>query len=128
MSKAFKRREFLTYTAKASLGLAFGSSLINLEAENMLPALDLYPFQHEPLKTVRIGMVGVGGMGTSHVKNFLKIENCEIVAICDINPQHAQRAQKLVTDAGFNSPELFTDGDEDGTEYLCHKVNINDKS
>ncbi len=45
------------------------------------------------LGKVRFGIVGVGNMGTSHSKSILenKIENAELVAICDIDPERLER-------------------------------------
>ena len=123
MSNQFNRRKFLTNTAKAGLGIALGSQVLQAGAETVLPALEHYPFQLQPLKKVRIGMVGVGGMGTSHVMNFLKIDHCEIVAIADIDPEHALRSQKLVMDAGFDKPELYTDGEYD-FKRLCARNDL----
>jgi predicted dehydrogenase len=41
---------------------------------------------------VRIGFVGVGGMGQcAHLKNYAAIEDCEVVAISEPRPQLAQR-------------------------------------
>jgi len=41
---------------------------------------------------VRIGFVGVGGMGQcAHLKNYAAIEDCEVVAIAELRPQLAQR-------------------------------------
>jgi hypothetical protein len=71
-----------------------------------------------PIANVRIGFVGVGGMGTVHVRNLVDIPGCEIVAICDIRDAHAQRASKIVTDKGFAPPRLYTRGDRD-FERLC---------
>jgi hypothetical protein len=62
---------------------------------------------------VRIGMVGVGGMGTAHVRNFVGIEGCRITAVCDIRPEHAKRSAELVRDAGFPEPALYTGGETD---------------
>ena len=38
---------------------------------------------------VRFGIVGCGNMGSGHAKNFMdgKVENAELVALCDINPK-----------------------------------------
>ena len=47
MSKAFNRRKFLTNTAKAGLGIALGSQVLQAGAETLLPALEPYPFQGE---------------------------------------------------------------------------------
>ena len=37
--------------------------------------------------TVRIGLVGLGMMGTTHFKGYKEIDNADIVALCDIQPQ-----------------------------------------
>ena len=45
---------------------------------------------------VRIGFVGVGGMGMSHVGNMLKIEGVQVRAICDIVEARVARVQEMV--------------------------------
>jgi len=35
---------------------------------------------------VRFGIVGVGGMGSGHANTMQKIEECELKAVCDIDP------------------------------------------
>lgn len=66
-----------------------------------------------PMDVVRIGFVGVGGMGTAHVRNLLRIEGCRIDAVCDIRPAHAERARDLIVEAGFPEPTLYTRGERD---------------
>lgn len=75
-------------------------------------------FAAPPMDRVRIGFVGVGGMGTAHVRNLLRIEGCRIKAVCDVVPEHAQRSASLIEAAGFPRPTLYTDGDRD-FERLC---------
>jgi hypothetical protein len=70
------------------------------------------------MELVRIGYVGVGGMGTAHVRNLLRIEGCQITAVCDIVPEHAERASRLIQEAGFPAPTLYTQGERD-FERLC---------
>ncbi|HYT84300.1 MAG TPA: hypothetical protein VEK86_12650, partial [Gemmatimonadales bacterium] len=79
------RREFLETTAAIGLGLALtdGSS-----APPPPPPL-------APLDRVRIGFVGVGGMGSVHVDNLLKIEGVELKAVCDIVDWKVARAQDM---------------------------------
>lgn len=69
-------------------------------------------FVAPPLEGVRIGFVGVGHQGTSHVKNFTRIPGVEIKAICDLLLAHVQRAQKVVTDAGMPKPAGYSGGPE----------------
>jgi predicted dehydrogenase len=75
-------------------------------------------FAAPPIENVRIGFVGVGGMGSAHVRNLLKIEGCQITAVCDIVPGHAERVRGWVTEAGFASPTLYTRGERD-FERMC---------
>jgi hypothetical protein len=76
------------------------------------------PFSAPPIETVRIGMVGVGLQGTSHVRNFLGVEGCQVSAVCDIVPEKAERSARLVEEAGFPRPTLYTNGERD-FERLC---------
>ncbi len=40
------------------------------------------------MKETRIGVIGVGGMGSTHAKNIAagKISRCRLTAVCDVNP------------------------------------------
>ena len=75
-------------------------------------------FASAPMDLVRIGMVGVGLQGTSHVRNFLGVEGCHIVAVCDLVPEHAERTANMVEEAGFPRPTMYTNGERD-FERLC---------
>jgi len=123
MNDYIDRRKFLKKTTQAGLGIAFGGAALNSSAEQLLPALESYPFKPEKLENVRIGMVGVGGMGTSHVRNFLKIEGCEIVAVCDIVKSRVERAQNLAVEAGFAKPDGYSNGELD-YKRMCERDDI----
>ena len=41
-------------------------------------------------KTLRIGVIGIGGMGNHHINSYQDIPNVEIVALCDIVPEKAR--------------------------------------
>lgn len=80
-------------------------------------------FAAPPLDVVRIGMVGVGLQGGSHVENFLKIDGCEIVAICDIDAPRAEEVASWVVAAGKKRPDLYTRGERD-FERLCDRPDV----
>ena len=42
------------------------------------------------MERVRYGIVGTGGMGTGHANTMQRIEECELVAVCDIVPEVAE--------------------------------------
>jgi predicted dehydrogenase len=88
-----------------------------------LGAAPAAPFSAPPIENVRIGFVGVGGMGSAHVRNLLKIEGCQITAVCDIVAEHAERVSGWVTEAGFPAPTLYTRGERD-FERLCAEEDL----
>ncbi|MGD9525027.1 MAG: Gfo/Idh/MocA family protein, partial [Gemmatimonadales bacterium] len=69
------------------------------------------PFaRHE---TVRLAIVGTGLRGRSVLNEWLAVDGVRITALCDIVPEKAARAAKMVTDAGQPMPALYTDGERD---------------
>lgn len=59
------------------------------------------------MKTVRIGVIGVGGIANGvHIPGYRQTENCEIVAICDIN---AERLEKVGEKLGIPKSHRFAD-------------------
>jgi len=123
MSDQYNRRKFLKKSTQAGLGITLSGSVLSGIAGQHLPALETYPFSPGKLETVRIGIVGVGGMGTSHVRNFLKIDGCEIVAVCDIVESRVERAQKLAVEAGYPKPDGYSKGEHD-FKRMCERDDI----
>ncbi len=76
-----------------------------------------------PIDLVRIGMVGVGLQGGSHVENFLKIPHCRITAVCDIRAERTDWASKAITAAGHPAPTAYTGGPRD-FERLCETEDL----
>ncbi|MFV1986711.1 MAG: Gfo/Idh/MocA family oxidoreductase [Gemmatimonadota bacterium] len=80
-------------------------------------------FAAPPMETVRIGFVGVGGMGSVHVRNLLDMEGVELSAVCDIRPEHATRARDWAVEAGRRPPTLYTAGETD-FERMCGEEDL----
>ena len=60
------------------------------------------------MKTVKIGIIGLGNMGTSHAKNIFsgKVPGMELGAICDIAEARREFAKKNFEGVGiFSSAE-----------------------
>lgn len=96
------RREFLAGSAAA---IATASAKAAVATQTMADV----PYER---KDPRIAFIGVGGRGTSLLKNVLAADG-KVVAVCDIAEDHAARAQKLIVAANQPSPELYTRGDHD---------------
>ena len=94
MHDKFDRREFLKIGSATTLGVGTLTTAFNFGVA-------------EEVKPVRLGMIGVGGRGTSHVELLLAMGGVEIPAICDINQEHLNHAQSLVEKAGRKRPEGY---------------------
>lgn len=109
------RRDFVRLAA-AGLGMAVGAMGMSSCATSARSKLGAAPgtlFAAPPLEKVRVGFVGVGNMGSVHVKNLLRIEGVEMRAICDIVPEKVAKIQGWVVEAGQKRPAGYTRGDTD---------------
>lgn len=77
----------------------------------------------QPIETVRIGFVGVGGRGTSLLRQLLRIDGCQVTAICDPILERVSRAQEMVKKAGFPEPVGYSRGDTD-YERMCQAEDL----
>ena len=71
------------------------------------------------MKKVRLGIIGVGNMGTAHLNNIMqrKCPEIEVTAVADIDPARLDRAREIVEKARVEHPEIpeiatFTDAME----------------
>jgi len=110
MSERFDRRDFLKTAALAGVGLSLDPGRLAASVPPGSPGEFGGARAAPPLETVRMGFVGVGHQGSSHVGNFVKIPGVEIKAICDVTPGAAERSAALVTRAGQPKPRLYTAG------------------
>jgi predicted dehydrogenase len=59
---------------------------------------------------VRIAVIGIGGRGRDHISGYNKLENVEIVAVCDIDDDHLAKAAKQVEANGTKpTPKTYKD-------------------
>ena len=115
----FTRRTLLQTGLAAGAGISLAARgaarATPEEKRNPAPA---QRFQAEPMERVRIGLVGLGGMGMNHVRSLLAIDGCQITAVCDIVPEKVREVQGLVRAAGFDMPAGYARGEHD-FERLC---------
>ena len=52
-------------------------------------------------KKVKIGVVGIGHLGNSHLQKYQKLANCEVVAVADISAERSRKAADLYRCAAF---------------------------
>lgn len=130
------RRDLLTGAALAGAALATGGAFSPAIAEDVTAAAqpELAPLApaaratmrgvpFERHETVRIGIVGTGLRGRSVLGELLAIDGVRISALCDVVDEKAQRAAKMVADAGQDSPAVIVAGDH-GFERLVARDDV----
>ena len=130
------RRDLLKSAALTSATIAAGGVFSPAIAENITAAehpdlappapparatMKRVPFERHD--TVRIGIVGTGLRGRSVLNELLAIEGVRITAICDVVPDKAARAAKMITDKGQPAPATIVSGDR-GFEELVRRDDI----
>ena len=116
-TQEISRRSFLKRTAIGGAGLVVAADVIDPDlfaAEKPKRANSTMigvPF--DARERVRLGIIGVGGRGTSLLKDLLAVESVEVKAICDLVPEKVVHAQKAVTSAGQPEPAGFSKGEWD---------------
>jgi hypothetical protein len=114
------RRTFL-HVAGAVLGATIATPADGSPAQTS-PAAST-PFAAPPIPEVRIGFVGVGGQGGSHVRNMLGVPGARITAVCDIVDERVKLMQKWVVAAGQKEPTGYARGPRD-FERLCETEDL----
>jgi hypothetical protein len=109
-SPAVSRRSFLQ--AGAASAIALGLTPIAAAAHSPAGHTQGGSMMNVPFvaKEPRLGLIGVGGRGTSLLEDLLAA-NAQVRAICDVVPEKAKHAQELIEKAAQHAPELYTDGD-----------------
>ncbi len=76
----------------------------------------------DPIQTVCVGFVGLGGRGPWAVWRFCNIPGVEIVGLCDYEEDRAQKSQKYLRDAGLAPADIYYG--EKGYEELCKRPDV----
>jgi predicted dehydrogenase len=113
------RRDFLK-TATAS-GVVAATTLISVERAAAMPRVGVTGRVIGANDRIRVGLIGVKGMGGGHLRNLvgdeMKEDNVSVVAVCDLWETARQRAQKTaqLPDAAVSSDyrRLLDDKDID---------------
>ena len=111
MKNRLNRRTFLKTQLTGMAGLTALASLPN-------------PVQATEKGKVKIGIIGMGGRGSSLMSNFFHMQDrVDIRAVCDLYPDRAKAAQARVVKAGMTQPEAYW-GDEQIWEKLTDREDL----
>src|SRR5580704_16795058 len=95
MKTKVTRRDFLTRTSTAALGLG-------LSARTMSRAQGAN-------ERVVMGVIGTGGMGRSNMSGLLKVPGVEFAAVCDVDDGQWNKALELQSKEGRPIPSVYRD-------------------
>ena len=99
MITPLKRREFIRLSTAAVAGLGF---------PNIIPASALgADGKIAPSNRITLGCIGLGGMGSGNMNSFLGQNDCRVVAVCDVDKSHLERAKKTV-DSKYSNQDCVT--------------------
>jgi hypothetical protein len=112
------RRDFLRLGTATAVGLALARQMHAAPSTTAQTMIDV-PFEKSD---ARIAIVGLGGRGTSLLKNLVATD-AQIVALCDIVESKVRAAQQIADKAGKGAPELFY-GNDHSYEQLMKRTDI----
>lgn len=115
MAKKLDRRAFLRNSALAGAALA-APKITAAEAPKPV-------HQPSPLadSRLRIGFIGTGLRGQSHVELALLRDDCEVAAIADPDPRMVADTLKMIAEKGKATPAVYDKGNYDYQRLLQDK-------
>lgn len=131
------RRNFLKFTGLTGFGIAAAGVMKGFGAEKSnryqtgpdhftrTPRKQLFNmcgYAAPKLDVVRIGIIGLGDRGPDHLRILAKIEGVEVKALCDVRPEYANAAKKLI-EGSAHEPVIYTD-DAEAWKRLCNRNDI----
>jgi len=87
--KQFERRSFLM--GLAAVGAASSTTLMGAN------------------ERINLAIVGLGGRGTDHVKEYLQQPGCRIAGICDIDSARVERMESFILKQSGEKPKTYRD-------------------
>ena len=107
----------------ASVPATIKNGMIELKAPPRAPGqVSALGLACDPIDTVRIAFVGVGGRGSAAVRRYTFLEGVKIVAFCDLEQEKLDACQEILKEAGLPKADNYL-GDEAYKE-LCDRDDI----
>ena len=105
MSKPTSRRQFVQNASMTSLAIGLSPALIKAQSSTKMD-------------TVKIGIIGTGFRGQSHLEMLCQRKDTNIVAFADPDPRMLADAQKILKDAGRPAAIEYSKGNENYIQLL----------
>src|SRR5690554_5102906 len=101
------RRDFVKKAALGASAVMIGDKAISNTFSS--PAI----LRGKDDRVVRLGIIGVGGMGTNLLRSCIAMPDVQIPAICDISTPALTRALDLVEASGRKRPDGYSKDEHD---------------
>ncbi len=98
-SVIYSRRTFLKNVLMGSAGMAVAPMIIPSYVWGAEPST-------LPSERITVACIGVGGQGKYDMKAFLSLPEVQVVAVCDVDDNHAKEAQKIVNEFYAQKKEI----------------------
>lgn len=108
MEKSINRREFLQNSMLAGAGLALPST----------QSISFHLHDEKPKSKINLGFIGVGLRGQSHISLALNREDCQVIAVCDVDQAMIDRTKAIFQKKNKKQPVVYNNGDRGYLELL----------
>jgi predicted dehydrogenase len=125
MNDTISRRNLLKNGVAAGVGAVIVSPMLSgcALSDQKTSTAGMKLFDTPGKDMIKVGFVGIGNQGSSHIRNLSKIEGCQVTAVCDVRSGRTQWAQKTLTKAGHPEPTAYTNGPED-FKRMCEQEDL----
>ena len=125
-----KRRDFIKLAGGAGLGImGTGQGFASGDQKDKIKAgrvhkqvFNMSGYAAPKLDTVRVGVIGLGNRGLSHLMSMSNFEGVEMKALADLLPGKVESAGKRIRAKGHN-PTLYA-GSKDEWKKLCEQSDV----
>ncbi len=118
--KNSSRRDVLRLASLTTIG----AGIVQAAPERESTAASVSGLKFERRETVRMGFIGLGGRGTSLLRNFAAADGVEVVALCDVVEAKLPRAAAVLKKLGqTKEPATYHQG-ERAFEQLARRDDI----
>ena len=95
---SLNRRDFLGGSAAVALGAGMGTASAAVSTS-----------QVSPNEKIHVGLIGCGGMGRGDLRDFLRLDEVECLAVADVDSRHTQAVIKMVVESRGIPPAGYQD-------------------
>lgn len=90
------RRDFLRKAAFATAGIGLSPTIVSASSLGLNG-------RTAPSDKINMILIGSGGMGRSNLNHFLRMEDMQVIAVCDVDDAQSARAKQMIDEKYGNS-------------------------